>query len=152
MPAPQSTPAASLPVAPKPAAPSMPAAPGPQSFSQQPASSRGTVSSHSSGYRAPSGPDPQVMQIINQEIAQEIEWRGSFLRKVREAKRVSIEEMAATTKITKTYLLAVEDENFSKLPAAVYLRGFVIQVAKMLKLPEEKVAADYMARYYQARP
>jgi curved DNA-binding protein CbpA len=86
------------------------------------------------------------------EIAEQQEWQGTFLRKVREARRVSIEEMAAVTKITKSYIVAIEEETFAKLPAAVYLRGFIIQIAKVLKLPHEKVAGGYMARYYQARP
>jgi len=86
------------------------------------------------------------------EIAEQSEWAGSFLRRVREQRRVSIEEMAAVTKITKSYIVAIEEEAFPKLPAAVYLRGFIIQIAKVLKLPHEKVAGGYMARYYQARP
>jgi curved DNA-binding protein CbpA len=86
------------------------------------------------------------------EVGGEKDWPGAFLRKVRETRRVSVEEMAAVTKITKNYILAIEEENFAKLPAAVYLRGFIIQIAKVLKLPHEKVAGGYMARYYQARP
>jgi curved DNA-binding protein CbpA len=89
---------------------------------------------------------------IQLEVARQNDWAGPFLRRVREAKRVSIEEMAAVTKITKNYIVAIEEENFPKLPAAVYLRGFIIQIAKVLKLPHEKVAGGYMARYYQARP
>ena len=86
-----------------------------------------------------------------QEIAQEIEWRGMFIRKFREAKNVSIEELCDFTKITKTYIYAIEEENFDKLPAAVYLRGFVVQMSKFLKLPSEKVATAYMARHAQWR-
>jgi curved DNA-binding protein CbpA len=94
------------------------------------------------------GPKPDV----SDEIAREAEWQGSFIRRMREARRVSVEELSAVTKITKTYIQAIEEENFGRLPAAVYLRGFVIQIAKVLKLPHEKVAGGYMARYYQARP
>src|SRR5690606_12230676 len=88
---------------------------------------------------------------LEQEIAQEVEWRGSMLRRVRDGRRVSIEEIADFTKITKTYILAIEDENYAKLPAAVYLRGFVTQIAKFLRLPHEKVATAYMARYAQSK-
>ncbi|OFZ79670.1 MAG: hypothetical protein A3K03_06045 [Bdellovibrionales bacterium RIFOXYD1_FULL_44_7] len=91
--------------------------------------------------------DPANEQLIVQEVAQETEWHGHFLRKVRETKRVSIEELSEFTKISKTYLLAIEEENYSKLPAQVYLRGFVTQVAKFLKLPHDKVAAAYISRY-----
>jgi curved DNA-binding protein CbpA len=96
--------------------------------------------------------EPRSADMSSVEIAEQKDWAGNFLRKVRETRRVSVEEMAAVTKITKSYILAIEEENFSKLPAAVYLRGFIIQIAKVLKLPHEKVAGGYMARYYQARP
>lgn len=82
----------------------------------------------------------------------ETEWRGSLLKKVREARRISIEEMSDFTKISKTYLRAIEDEDFSRLPAPVFLRGFVIQIARKLKLPSDQVAAAYLARYRQNVP
>jgi curved DNA-binding protein CbpA len=88
---------------------------------------------------------------LMQEISQEVEWRGQFLKKVREARRISIEEMSNITKVSKSYIIAIEEENFPKLPAPVFMRGFVTQMAKVLKLPSEQVAAAYMARYYQGR-
>lgn len=100
----------------------------------------------------PSAPAARAPLPIDLDIDAEVEWRGPFLRKVREARRISIEEMSGQTKISKTYLQAIEEENYAKLPAPVYLRGFVIQVAKVLKTPHEKVAAGYMAHYNQARP
>jgi curved DNA-binding protein CbpA len=89
-------------------------------------------------------------QAIAAEIQNEQEWRGPFLRRVREARNVPLEELSDYTKISKTYLLAIEEENWPKLPAAVYLRGFVTQMAKYLKLPHDKVAQTYVARYTAA--
>lgn len=86
---------------------------------------------------------------LSEEIQNETEWHGHFLRKVREERQVSIEEMSEATKITKTYVLAIEEENFSKLPAQVYIRGFITQISKLLKLPQEKVASAYLARYHE---
>ncbi|OFZ82093.1 MAG: hypothetical protein A2583_11980 [Bdellovibrionales bacterium RIFOXYD1_FULL_53_11] len=93
--------------------------------------------------------DPRNDQLLRDEILQETEWRGGFLRKIREARRVSLEELSENTKITRTYISAIEEEGFSKLPAPVYLRGFIVQIAKFLKLPHDKVAAAYLARYTQ---
>lgn len=102
---------------------------------------------------APPVPEPPVQPSsrdlngsIAEEIARETEWKGITLRRVREARGVSVEELSEYTKISKTYLLALEEESFQKLPAPVFLRGFVIQVAKFLKLPHDKVATAYMAR------
>jgi len=90
--------------------------------------------------------------LLEEQIAQEVEWHGSLIRRVREAKGISIEEMAAHTKISKSNILAIEEENFAKFPAPVYLRGFVSQIAKVLKLPHDRVAAAYIARYNQSNP
>lgn len=84
---------------------------------------------------------------LQQEIDEQTEWSGAFLKRVREGRQIAIEELADYTKISKTYLLAIENEDFTKLPAAVFLRGFVTQVAKYMKLPHDKVVAAYMNRY-----
>jgi curved DNA-binding protein CbpA len=81
------------------------------------------------------------------EIEQEREWSGPFLQKVRSATKISIEEMAEITKVSKTYIQAIEEENFKKLPAPVYVRGFVLQIARALRLPTDAVASAYLSRY-----
>jgi curved DNA-binding protein CbpA len=88
---------------------------------------------------------------LTKDIAKETEWKGSFLKSIRVSRRIAIEELANSTKISKNYLLAIEEENFDKLPAAVFLRGFVTLLSKALKLPHEQVANAYMARYQKAK-
>ncbi len=104
-----------------------------------------------SGSARTAAPAEAISRVLQAEIEQEAHWRGPFIRKVREARHVSIEELSDFTKITKTYLASIEDEDFAKLPAPVFLRGFVIQIAKFLKLPHDKVAAAYLARYNESR-
>jgi curved DNA-binding protein CbpA len=94
---------------------------------------------------------PPALAALAHQIGMETEWSGAFLRKVRTMAQVSIEEMSDITKVTKTYLNAIEEENFDRLPAGVYVRGFVIQIAKVLRLPPEKVASAYLSRYYAKR-
>ncbi len=89
-------------------------------------------------------------QAIVQEVQSEQEWRGPFLRKVREARNVPLEELSDYTKISKSYLIAIEEENYARLPAPVYLRGFITQMAKYLRLPHEKVSQAYVARFNAA--
>ncbi len=80
-------------------------------------------------------------------LSEQTEWRGLFLRQRRELKKISLEELSQITKISKKYLTAIEEENFSVLPAVVFLRGFLIQIAKQLKLPVDKVTSSYLERY-----
>ena len=84
---------------------------------------------------------------ISKEAEESSEWTGAKLRLIREMRHLSIEEISQHTKISKTYLKAIESEDFGKLPAPVYIRGFVSQISKFLKLPQEKVVTHYMSRY-----
>lgn len=77
---------------------------------------------------------------------------GSFLRAVREYRRVSAEEIMNILKISKNYLTALEEDDVARLPANVFVRGFVIQYAKALKLEHEKVANAYMLFLRAKRP
>ncbi|MGE4233416.1 MAG: helix-turn-helix domain-containing protein [Bacteriovoracia bacterium] len=88
-----------------------------------------------------------VDQGIEEQIAAEIDFRGEFLKKIREYRSVSLDELSDFTKISKTYLQCIEAEAFESLPAPVYLRGFLIQIAKALKLNPDKVAKGYMTYY-----
>jgi hypothetical protein len=89
---------------------------------------------------------------IEKEITEQTEWSGAFIRRVREARGVSLEEVMQATKITKAYVLAIEEENYAKLPAAVFIRGFVGQLARLLKLPHQQVSASYMVRLQRSCP
>jgi curved DNA-binding protein CbpA len=87
-----------------------------------------------------------VDHALEQEIDNLNEFSGAWLKKIREYKNVSIERMADLTRVSKTYLKAVEDEDLDKLPAEVYVRGFVYQIAKCLKLNADHVAVSYISR------
>lgn len=89
---------------------------------------------------------------LQSEIQNQSDWTGAYLKRIREYRRVTIEELSEWTRISKAYLTSIEEEQFQKLPSAVYVRGFVIQIAKVLKIPHEAVASAYMSRYYQAKP
>lgn len=95
---------------------------------------------------APS-PTATATDAILAEIANEREWRGATLRKIREIRRYSLDDIAQITKISKTYIIALEEEAYAKLPAPVFIRGFLLQIAKTLKIPTEEVAQAYMLRY-----
>jgi curved DNA-binding protein CbpA len=73
-------------------------------------------------------------------------YTGETLRRVRELHGISLFELCSQTKIRQTYVEYIESENFSALPAPVYVRGFVKLMAAALALPAEEVAQDYMSR------
>lgn len=90
-------------------------------------------------------------QDFDDEIEQCTEFSGDFLKKIREYKNVDIVRMAEMTKVSKTYITNIELEAYDKLPAPVYIRGFVYQYAKCLKLNPELVASSYLKRMRQQK-
>ena len=89
---------------------------------------------------------------FEKEIEETTEFSGDFLRKIREYKNLDLERLADMTKVSRLYLQGIENEDFGKLPAAVYVRGFVFQYAKCLKLQPEIVANAYVARMKKLKP
>jgi flagellar biosynthesis protein FlhG len=83
---------------------------------------------------------------LAREIGPETEFTGPLLRKVREAHGIDISEISDRTKIGKAHLSAIEDEDFIALPAPVYVRGFVAELAKFLRLDPPQVQRTYMRR------
>lgn len=81
------------------------------------------------------------------KIAATTEFDGTFLQKVRHYKNVTLENLSDKSKISKTYILAIESHDFDSLPTRVFVRGFVVQIAKLLDLDAEKVAKSYMKNY-----
>lgn len=87
---------------------------------------------------------------LAREIDAETQFTGALLRKVRESQGIEIAEIANKTKIASAHLRAIEEEAFGELPALVYTRGFVQEVAKVLRLDPAQVARTYLARMRQA--
>lgn len=84
---------------------------------------------------------------FEKQIMAQTNWTGEFLKKVREYKNISIDQMSQRTKINSYYIQALEETNPKSLPAVVFVRGYVVQVAKELHLPEKAVADSYMQNY-----
>ncbi len=86
------------------------------------------------------------------EITARTEFSGPLLRQIREAIGVELREIAERSKIGMAYLQALEGEIFAKLPAPVYVRGFLAEYARALGLDAERVKQTYLDRYRAARP
>ncbi len=83
-------------------------------------------------------------------ISPETEFDGSLLRQVRESQGLELKQISRRTKIGLPYLEAMESDDFAALPALVYVRGFVAEVAKCLRLDPVQVAHTYVRRVKRA--
>lgn len=95
--------------------------------------------------------DYQKDEAFEAEIEQATDFTGELLRRIREYKGVDIPRLSDMTKVSKTYLRHIEDEEVDKLPALVYVRGFVYQYAKCLKLNPDLVATSYIFKLKQLK-
>jgi hypothetical protein len=73
-------------------------------------------------------------------------WSGEVLRQVREARGVSVQQIAERTKVTRHHIENIEADRFGALPASVYLRGILLAMARELRLDGQKVARSYLER------
>src|SRR5260370_11656928 len=70
---------------------------------------------------------------------------GDNLKREREMRGVSLDEISAATRIATRFLTAIENEQWALLPGGVFNRGFVRAVARYLGLDEENIIAEYAA-------
>ena len=68
---------------------------------------------------------------------------GEHLKREREMRGVTLEEIAAATRIAPRFLVALESEQWELLPGGVFNRGFIRSVARYLGLDEDTLVAEY---------
>jgi cytoskeleton protein RodZ len=68
---------------------------------------------------------------------------GEHLKREREMRGVSLEEVSAATRIGTRFLEALENEQWDQLPGGVFNRGFIRAIARFLGLDEEGLVSEY---------
>jgi flagellar biosynthesis protein FlhG len=101
---------------------------------------------------APNEPITDLAALPEPVITPDTEWNGSLLRRMREARGVAIADISARTKVGAGHLRAIEDERWDAMPAEVYLRGFLVEFARYLRLEPNQVVQSYLQRYRRNRP
>src|SRR3990172_5218710 len=103
--------------------------------------------------RAPPVPEPPASAALPATFVPEgTTWTGEVLRKIREARGISVQQIAERTKVGRYHIEHVEEDHYHQLPAAVYLRGILLSIARELRLDGQKVARSYLERMAAAGP
>ncbi|MGC1381490.1 MAG: RodZ domain-containing protein [Candidatus Baltobacteraceae bacterium] len=68
---------------------------------------------------------------------------GDRFRTAREARGLTVSQVAEQIRIRSLYLAAIEEENWSLVGAAVYVRGFLRTYARFLGLDPEEAVAEF---------
>ncbi len=68
---------------------------------------------------------------------------GEKLRQAREARGVSISEVAEQTRISRLYLECIENDDYRTLPGGIFNKGFVKSFAKFVGVDEQEALKEY---------
>ena len=70
---------------------------------------------------------------------------GRYLRERREAKPMSVEEVARTTRVPVSSVERIEADQFDELPGEVFVRGFLRSYARAVGIDPDEVLGRYTA-------
>ena len=73
-----------------------------------------------------------------------VDYHGRTLKQIRERMGIGLEEVSSETRVSLKTLQAIEEETFEKLPALVYLKGFLRSYAQSLGLDPVRVVDGYL--------
>jgi len=71
---------------------------------------------------------------------------GERLRQAREARGLELVVVAERLHLKQSMVVALENEDFDRLPARVFVRGYYRNYARLLELPEEPLLREFDAR------
>ncbi len=70
---------------------------------------------------------------------------GARLKREREQRKITLDEIAVSTKIGTRFLAAIEEDRFDQLPGGIFNKGFVRAYAHHLGMDENQAIADFVA-------
>lgn len=77
---------------------------------------------------------------------------GEHLRREREMRGISLDEIVATTKIGRRLLVALEEEQFEMLPGGIFNKSYVRAYAKCVGMNEDEAVAEYLEAAKETPP
>lgn len=103
---------------------------------------------------APESPVNRFAPLIPPEASQEAlkqPLTGALLKSLREAHHITLEQLHERTKISLKNLNFIESEDAHNLPADVYLKGYLQQLARIFGLPETRLCTELLAEVHARR-
>lgn len=97
---------------------------------------------------APSIPLPS--SDVSVDVPEEV--NGVYLKEVREKKGLSQDDVARITKIPSKFLRSIESDDFKRLPARVYIQGFIKNMASLYRIDAKTLAQGYLSYLDKRNP
>jgi len=74
-----------------------------------------------------------------------VESFGARLKREREQRKITLDDVSVSTKIATKFIVALEEEHFDQLPGGIFNKGFVRAYARHLGIDENQAIADFVA-------
>ncbi|MBI1948295.1 MAG: helix-turn-helix domain-containing protein [Deltaproteobacteria bacterium] len=96
---------------------------------------------------SPGAPPSEVHR--SSELPDEV--TGGLIKALREERGLTVDDVSLQTKVRRAVLQAIEEQDLPNLPARVYLRGFLTQVGRVLKVDRTRLAEGYLKTIEKAQ-
>ncbi len=87
--------------------------------------------------------EEHILSYLEQQRAEKLAEMGSYLRHLREEQALTLEEVAARTKVQPRLLNAIEEGRLEPLPEPIYIKGFIQRYADALGLNGAEFASVF---------
>ena len=75
---------------------------------------------------------------------------GEYLKKGREARNISLSDISDYTKISKIYLDGLENDDYTNMPAELYVKGYISSYASCIGIDEHEALKLYDSFHTEA--
>ncbi len=72
---------------------------------------------------------------------------GSVLKALRESRHLTIDQIAALSKVGSRFLKALEEDRHDALPGRVFARGFLIEYARAIRVSDTELVERYLRHW-----
>ena len=72
---------------------------------------------------------------------------GSVLKALRESRHITIDQIAALSKVGGRFLKALEEDRHEALPGRVFARGFLIEYARAIRVSDTELVERYLRHW-----
>lgn len=87
--------------------------------------------------------EDEIQQLAEQVVGKDLV-SGLDLKRMREALEVDLSDIFELTRISKTTLNSIEENQFDQLPAEVFLKSFLKSYAEILQIDPQRVIEGYL--------
>lgn len=102
------------------------------------------------GARLPRANQPPEMQLFEAPVeptrVPEMV-NGSVLKALRESRHLTIDQIAALSKVGSRFLKALEEDRHEVLPGRVFARGFLIEYARAIRVSDTELVERYLRHW-----